>query len=77
MAEKSDTIFEKQFDFVYTAINNYTPKRLREPLNSRMFQFVLGLIPTVKEENRLVILKGKLVAFAHTEEEKKLLLEWK
>lgn len=76
--ETSDSIFERQFDFVHTAINHYTPQREREPLNSRMFKFIYNLIPNVHQDqqNRIVILKGKLVNFAYTNEEKKLLIEW-
>ncbi len=45
--ESSDSIFERQFDFVHTAINHYTPQREREPLNSRMFKYIYELIPKV------------------------------
>lgn len=77
--EPSDSIFERQFDFVYAAINNYTPLKFRGELNSQMFQYIFKLIiETSKEsENRLTILKNKLVSFAKTEEEKKIILNWK
>ena len=44
-----------------------------------MFSFIFGLLPSLPEEkqNRITILKGKLVNFAKTEEEKKLLLRWR
>lgn len=76
--ESSDSIFERQFDFVHTAINHYTPKKDREALNSTMFKYIYDLIPKVPQDqqNRIVILKGKLVSFAYTNEEKHLLLRW-
>jgi hypothetical protein len=76
--ESSDSIFERQFDFVHTAINHYTPQSKREELNSRMFKFIYDLIPKVHpdQQNRIVILKSKLVNFAYTNEEKTLLLDW-
>lgn len=66
--ETSDSIFERQFDFVHTAINNYTPKHRREALNSQMFKYIYGLIPKTpaEQQNRIVILRGKLLSFAHT-----------
>lgn len=77
--EPSDSIFERQFDFVYAAINNYTPLKFRGELNSQMFQYIFKLITeTSKEsENRLTILKNKLVSFAKTEDEKKIILRWR
>jgi hypothetical protein len=76
--ESSDSIFERQFDFVHTAINHYTPKKEREVLNSTMFKYIYDLIPKVPadQQNRIVILKGKLLSFAYTNEEKHLLLRW-
>jgi aminopeptidase N len=64
--ESSDSIFERQFDFVHTAINHYTPKKEREVLNSTMFKYIYDLIPKVPadQQNRIVILKGKLPSFA-------------
>ena len=77
--ESSDSIFERQFDFVHTAINHYTPQKERDPLNSKMFKFIHEIIPKIPEaqQNRIVILKNKLVSFAFSNEEKKLLLSWK
>lgn len=70
--EPSDSIFERQFDFVHTAINTYTPEKFREELNSTMFKFTYSLLTTLDKEqqNRLTILKGKLLSFAKTEAEK-------
>lgn len=42
--EPSDSIFEKQFDFVYASINTYTPRKFREELNTKMFNFIYDLI---------------------------------
>ena len=45
--ESSDSIFEKQFDFVHTAINHYTPQKERDQLNSKMFKFIYEIIPKI------------------------------
>ncbi len=44
-----------------------------------MFKYIHNLITVIpkEQENRIVILKGKLVSFAYTEEEIKTLLNWK
>jgi hypothetical protein len=44
-----------------------------------MFKFIYEIIPKIPEaqQNRIVILKNKLVSFAFSNEEKKLLLSWK
>lgn len=77
--ESSDSIFEKQFDFVNASINTYTPRKFREELNVKMFQFVYDLISQTPpgQENRITILKSKLVTFAVTDKEKRLLLAWR
>jgi hypothetical protein len=63
---------------VHSAINHYTPQKEREPLNSTMFKYIYDLIPKIHadQQNRIVILKSKLVSFAYTNEEKKVLLDW-
>ena len=64
---------------MHAAINTYTPEQLRAELNSQMFTYIYTLIPKIpkEQENRIVILKGKLVSFAYTEHEKQVLLNWK
>lgn len=44
-----------------------------------MFKFIYNLIPNIpkEQENRIVILKGKLVNFATSDQEKNILLNWK
>jgi hypothetical protein len=44
-----------------------------------MFKYIYTLIPQIpkEQENRIVILKGKLVSFAYTEEEIHILLNWR
>lgn len=76
--ETSDGIFEKQFDFVHAAINTYTPEKFRKELNSKMYQFIFELIPKIPEnqQNRIVILKGKLLSFAYSEDEIKQMISW-
>jgi aminopeptidase N len=76
--ESSDSIFERQFDFAHTAINHYTPKKERDALNSTMFSYIYDLIPKIPadQQNRIVILKSKLISFAYTNEEKQILLNW-
>ena len=66
--ESSDSIFERQFDYVHTSINTYTPEKYRKELNSKMFSFIFNLLTSLKPEqkNRITILKGKLVTFAKT-----------
>lgn len=61
------------------AINTYTPIKYRDELNTRLFYFILNLIPTVKkeEENRLVILKSQLCNYTHTEIATRILLAWR
>ena len=47
--ETSDSIFEKQIDFASMSINSYTPIANRGELNDKMFNFILNLIPQVKD----------------------------
>lgn len=42
--EKSDSIFEKQFDLLSAAIGTYTPRSHRQELNERIFDLLLKLI---------------------------------
>jgi hypothetical protein len=43
-----------------------------------MFKYIYELIPKIgaDKQNRIVILKGKLVSFAYSEEEIKIILNW-
>lgn len=77
--EKSDEIFELQFDNTLVAINRYTPSQFRKELRTRMFYLILELIPRVPEgqENRLIVLMQKLVDFAEGEIAVNILLSWK
>ena len=44
-----------------------------------MFEWIFNLLPQLPKEqtNRITILKGKLVNFAKTDDQKSLLLRWK
>ncbi len=77
--EKSDSIFERQFDLISAAISTYTPIPFREELNNIAFKLVLDLIKetSADNKNRFVILKSKLPAFASSIENKKILLHWR
>ena len=48
--ESSDSIFERQFDFINASINTYTPIPLRTDLSAAMFKFILELIPTIAKD---------------------------
>lgn len=48
--ESSDSIFERQFDFLSASINTYTPIPLREKLHATMFKFIYNLIPQIPKE---------------------------
>lgn len=76
--EVSDAIFENQFDFVHASINTYSPIKVREEQNDRMFNYILSLIPKIGEnqKNRLIALKSKLPSFAQSQSAKKKLLQW-
>lgn len=76
--EKSDSIFERQFDLMNAAISSYTPSPFRENLANQVFNLILDLIKNTpkEQENRLVILKNKLTNFAFSDENKRLLLKW-
>lgn len=76
--EVSDAIFETQFDFIHSSINTYTPIKYREELNEKMFNYILGLIPKIgqDEKNRLIALRSKLPSFATSQSAKKKLLQW-
>lgn len=77
--ESSDSIFETQFDYLYAAVNTYTPIKLRDELNEKVFWFVFGILTKNGEglqQNRLVILKEKLVSFGQTEKTALVLLSW-
>lgn len=78
-SEKSDSIFERNFEYIYGAINNYTPRKYREELNTRLFYFIIRLISQVnpKDENRLIILKSQLCIYAHSLIAVKILLAWR
>ena len=77
--EENDGLFEKQFDLANSAINTFTPRAGRDELNERVFDVIKSLIINTNKEqaNRIVILKSKLVLFAHTNKTKKFLLDWK
>lgn len=42
--ESSDSIFETQFDYLYTSINTYTPIAKRNELNDKVFEFILMIL---------------------------------
>ena len=77
--EKSDGNFENQFENAYAAINVYTPRKYRVEMNTRIFYFILNLIPQIdsKQENRLIVLRQKLCEFASAEVAVKILLAWR
>lgn len=68
--EKSDSIIERHFDYVNSAINTFTPRTHREPMNDKLFDFIFKELsgPHANEysANRLVILRAKLCNFAHS-----------
>lgn len=66
--EKSDSIFERQFDLVHGAITTYTPIKYREKFGNIIFKNLLKLLQNTPAENknRIVILKSKLPGFAFT-----------
>lgn len=76
--EESDSIFEKQFDYIHAAINSCTPIKYRCELNEQLFNFTYNLLVQISEDkqNRIVILKNKLVSFARTAKTKHILLDW-
>jgi hypothetical protein len=67
--EASDSIFEKQFDFIDSSISSYTPSTHREKLYNRMFNVTYDLLRKTDSEkaNRIVILKDKLTIFAQSQ----------
>jgi hypothetical protein len=77
--EKSDSIFERHFSYLYTAINIYTPRKYREELNQQAFDFLLSLVPKIPQdqENRLVIVRSKIAQYATSEKSKQILLQWR
>lgn len=44
--EKSDSIFERQFDLIHAAITTYTPIPYREELGNIAFNLLLDLVKT-------------------------------
>ena len=77
--EKSDSIIERHFDYVNTAINTFTPRPHREPLNNKLFEFIYKELsgPHEFSQNRLVILRAKLCNFALSQRTKMIVLSWK
>lgn len=77
--EKSDSIFERQFDLASASISTYTPAKYREELNNEVFKFVIDLVGKIPPEqnNRIVILKSKIPLFAKSSENKKVLIQWR
>lgn len=51
VAESSDSIFETQFDYLYTSINTYTPIVYRDELNDKVFEFIFTIL--TKESSKL------------------------
>lgn len=76
--EPADNIVEKVLDDIFMAIAVYTPERLRGELNDTMFNFLYGLLTKIpeKEENRITIVKSKIVNFASSEENILRLIRW-
>lgn len=60
------------------SISQYTPIKYREELNTRLFYFILDLIPKIpkEKENRMVILRQKLVQYAQSELAVRILIAW-
>lgn len=77
--EKSDSIFERQFDLIHAAITSYTPIPYREELGNIAFNLLLDLLKSTSPENknRIVILKSKLTNFAFSGANKKVLIDWR
>lgn len=77
--EKSDGNFENQFQNAYNSINVFTPRKYRMELNTRMFYFILNLIPQIdsQQENRLIVLRQSLCDFAFGELAVRILLAWR
>ena len=42
--EKSDSIFERQFDLISASIASYTPSKYREELFNEVFKFAIDLV---------------------------------
>lgn len=76
--ESYDSVFEKQFDLVHSAISAYTPAPHRDRMNDSVFYFTLWLLKTTPphKANRLVVLRNKLILYAHTAETKKVVVQW-
>jgi hypothetical protein len=77
--EKSDSIFERQFDLIHASITAYTPNTHRIELGNIAFNLLLDLIKNTSADNknRIVILKSKLPNFAMSDENKKILIDWR
>jgi hypothetical protein len=79
--EKSDGIFETQFSLIAAAISSYTPIVHRKQYADIVFKSLLGLIQQTEvnadNENRIVILKNNLAHFASSDENRKILLQWR
>jgi len=77
--ESSDSIFEKQLDYIFAAIQSYTPSKFRGELYDKMFNFVIDILHTIdeKEENRIVILKARVCNFAQTPTTKQKVVDWR
>jgi aminopeptidase N len=77
--EKSDSIFERQFDLIHAAITSYTPIPYRQELGDIAFNLLLDLLKSTSSDNknRIVILKSKLTSFAFSDANKKVLIDWR
>ena len=67
--EPADNIVEKVLDDIFIAISVFTPEKLRGELNDTVFNFLYGLLAKMpeKEENRITIIKSKIINFASSE----------
>jgi hypothetical protein len=74
--EVSDSLWERVLDEVHITINSYTPRKFRAELNSKIFSFVYEQVVKQKEDNRVTILKNKLLDFAVSQEHKIIVLRW-
>jgi len=74
--EASDSLWDRVLEEAYVTINSYTPRKFRAELNSRIFNFIYDQVVKQKEDNRVTILKNKLLNFAISQEHKHVVLRW-
>ena len=76
--EESDEIITNQFYYVAIALQTFTPRKFRDTLARRLFDFGVTYLLNLSEkyENRKIMVKDNIVKFARDEDSLRQLVQW-